>query len=118
MQGGYVYNDVKAIVKAISDNVTLTDGGMAPDDATHSPISTRWEVYLISVGEGHQAMVFMPGDVNHDGIVDVTDVTTTISVALGGTPSPFFMSEADLNHDGIIDVTDVTAVISIALNNN
>ena len=118
LQRGYVYNDVKAIVKAISDNVTLTDGGMAPDDATHSPISTRWEVYLISVGEGHQAMVFMPGDVNHDGIVDVTDVTTTISVALGGTPSPFFMSEADLNHDGIIDVTDVTAVISIALNNN
>ncbi len=61
---------------------------------------------------------WMPGDVNHDGVVDVSDVTATISVALGGQPEIFFMEQGDLNGDGIIDVSDVTAVISRALGNN
>ncbi len=67
----------------------------------------------IKEGEGG---TYKPGDVNHDGNVDVSDVTATISVALGGDPDPFFMNEADLNGDGVIDVSDVTAVISFALN--
>ncbi len=74
------------------------------------------EVYIISATEV-AAQEWLPGDVNHDNIVDVSDVTATISVALGSTPDIFYEAEADLNGDGIIDVSDVTAVIARALAN-
>jgi len=56
------------------------------------------------------------GDVNHDGIVDVNDVTKLITRVLAtGKIDDCFDSEADLNGDGIIDVNDVTALINLVL---
>ncbi len=53
------------------------------------------------------------GDLNRDGYVDVGDVTTIISMALGtATANP---DVADLNGDGLIDVSDVTALIKRVL---
>ena len=55
------------------------------------------------------------GDVNHDGQVNITDVTLLISMALNetGADNP----AADVNGDGIINITDVTTLISLVLNN-
>lgn len=56
----------------------------------------------------------IPGDVNHDGVVDVTDVNITINVVL--TPSSIDnYPAADVNHDGIVDVTDLNMIINILL---
>lgn len=55
------------------------------------------------------------GDANGDGVVDVTDVATTISYALENNPSPFFFDNADVNENGIVDVTDVASIIAIIL---
>ena len=55
------------------------------------------------------------GDVNMDGIVNVTDVTLLISYAMGNDVSPFDDVAADINNDGNINVTDVTLLINIAL---
>lgn len=55
----------------------------------------------------------IPGDLNDDGEVDVTDVNILVNIMLGkqvqcdGNP--------DLNNDGNIDVTDVNAVVNIML---
>ena len=49
----YEYNDVKAIVKAVTPAMSVKGNGVLPDDATHSPVSTLWEAYLISVGESN-----------------------------------------------------------------
>ena len=55
------------------------------------------------------------GDLNHDGFIDVTDVTMLISMVLGGTPAD--LTAADLTGDGELDVSDVTALIALALSN-
>lgn len=59
------------------------------------------------------------GDVNHDGFVDVGDVTALISHILGNTPDVFYFEEANVDQDaeGAYDVGDVTALIAIILGN-
>ena len=55
----------------------------------------------------------LKGDVNADGIVNVTDVTCLINKILGVSSYPD--SVCDLNGDRIINVTDVTALINLIL---
>lgn len=60
--------------------------------------------------------VFKRGDSNGDDVVNVIDVTNTISYILGEPPSEFITEAADTNdHDGI-NVVDVTNIIDIILN--
>ena len=58
------------------------------------------------------------GDVNHDGKVDVADVTTLVDYILGNTPQGFNSNNCDVNEDTKIDVSDVTSLVDIILNNN
>ena len=55
----------------------------------------------------------MPNDVNIDGVVNITDVTTLIGMVLGdGEP---IMVTGDINGDGIVNVTDITELITMLL---
>ncbi len=54
------------------------------------------------------------GDVNHDGNIDVSDVTAMISMILGDVAID--LDSADLDNNGTIDVSDVTALINQILN--
>lgn len=56
----------------------------------------------------------LTGDVNLDGVVDITDVNCIINVILGGTA---FKDTADVNKDGVVDITDINAIINIILHN-
>ena len=65
-------------------------------------------------------LITVKGDVDRDGDWDISDVTATISFALGenlNDPVHYDYDAADTNDDGVIDVTDVTGVISIVLSN-
>ncbi len=55
---------------------------------------------------------FIEGDVNGDGVVDVADISTIISVMAGAT-IPEASGNADVNGDGSVDVADISNVISI-----
>ncbi len=55
------------------------------------------------------------GDVNRDGVVDVSDVTLTIDHVLGASPAKFDASVADLNKDDVIDINDITRMIQTIL---
>ena len=60
--------------------------------------------------------LYQRGDVNHDGIIDINDVTATIDRVLGKTPEGYFCTVcADVFEDNIIDIDDVTALIDIVL---
>lgn len=55
------------------------------------------------------------GDVNDDGVIDVTDVTMLINRVLGTKSTNFHESVADMNGDTVLDVTDVTLLINKVL---
>jgi len=54
-------------------------------------------------------------DVNGDGVTDVADIASVISVMAGesGIANPLQQSRADVNGDGMIDVADIATIISI-----
>ena len=55
------------------------------------------------------------GDMNFDGIVNVTDVTILINSLLNNqTDNP--IENADMNNDGVTNITDVTLLIAQVLN--
>jgi len=65
------------------------------------PVSEMWQTDIV------------PGDVNHDGKVNLCDLVT-ITVALGSTPgSHRWNPNCDLNHDGKVNLQD----LSIAIHN-
>lgn len=57
----------------------------------------------------------IPGDVNNDGVVDITDVNCLINVVLEKVEASVYEGRADVNGDGLVDVSDVNALISITL---
>ena len=58
----------------------------------------------------------LPGDINEDGFINMTDVTAAINYILGSSTGTFNFTNADVNSDGYINMSDVTAIISIILN--
>ena len=52
---------------------------------------------------------------NHDGIVNVTDITLLISCVLNDGNDAVCDECGDLNGDGLINVTDVTLLINKVL---
>ena len=71
-------------------------------DGTESAWSNVEEVTL--AGTGYQI-----GDVNHDGKVNIQDVTALINILLTQVIAP---DEANVNGDNIINISDVTALIN------
>ena len=59
----------------------------------------------------------IPGDVNGDGRISVTDLSSIIGYIQGDKPSSFIQKAADMNNDGKISITDAVRVIYAILNN-
>ena len=55
------------------------------------------------------------GDVNHDGEVNITDVTLTVNKVLGNEATDFYIRNADINEDNMLNITDVTHIVNIIL---
>ena len=58
-------------------------------------------------------MAPQPGDVNADGLINITDVTELIDLLLSGSST--YLSNADANSDGSVNITDVTDLIDLLL---
>jgi hypothetical protein len=58
----------------------------------------------------------IPGDVNMDGSVNISDVTKLISVVLGSVLTDYDSAAADYDRDGDIDISDVIALINRIVN--
>ena len=57
----------------------------------------------------------IPGDVNKDKMVNVSDVTSVINFILGKDSEGVTIKRVDVNSDGIVNVSDVTMLINIIL---
>ena len=93
--------------------------GFVKATGTAMPANKAWIEY-----DGSKELVLpiedttLKGDVNHDGKVDVADVTTLVDYILGNTPQGFDASNCNVNEDTKIDVGDVTSLVDIILNSN
>lgn len=67
--------------------------------------------YIIEIPVVHK-----PGDVNHDGAVNIKDVTDLIDYLLGSNNEVCEVC-ANVKDDGAINIADVTALIDLLLNN-
>lgn len=66
--------------------------------------------FLIVVFAFFRPVFALPGDINGDGKVDITDVAL-VSKAFGSRPgSPRWDARCDTDLNGVIDITDVAFV--------
>ena len=61
---------------------------------------------------------FIPGDVNGDGLVNVTDIVATVNFIMEKPSDGFNKAAADLSGDGDINVTDIVKMVSIIMSGN
>jgi hypothetical protein len=59
---------------------------------------------------------YIPGDVNGDGLVNVTDIVATVNFIMEKPSDGFNKDAADLNGDGLVNVTDIVMMVSIIMN--
>ena len=59
--------------------------------------------------------VGLPGDVNLDGKVDVTDVNIVVNIILGKDQAANYDGRADVNNSDGVDVSDVNILVNIIL---
>ena len=109
---------LKELTVFIPTPLTITDNTFARyDDCTlYVPAASLkaykeapvWKRFLT-------ILPILAGDVNHDGYVNIFDVTLVIDYILDKNPEGFYVEEADVNGDGFINVFDVTLIIDIIL---
>ena len=97
---------VMGIAGLALDNVELLDGVIfQPEDGSwNSPAGQPLRF---------KSTAILKGDVNGDGKVNVSDVSTLINMILGVVSTD--QDRADVNGDGRVNVSDVTALINIIL---
>lgn len=62
-----------------------------------------------------QMHIPIPGDVNGDGEVNISDVTSLIHYILNNDEATIILSNADMNGDGFINISDLTTLVSLIL---
>lgn len=107
----------------------LIGGGVTDDDAWGPALVPAYiQVATTMVSEGVYTFVMpaskvkvmadfapiMIGDVDNNGVVNISDVTALINRLLKGDP---YHERADIDRDGMVRITDVTALISLVLAN-
>ena len=80
------------------------------DWAVSFKVNSQVRLYTVTVT---LANPFKPGDVNHDSMVDINDITEMIDRLLNNSAN--YPDEADVNRDGYFDINDITAAIDIVL---
>ena len=86
---------------------------IAPNEESteHYKIADQWMNFFFEP----EIPDYLLGDVNRDGLINVTDVTLLINYNCDGQVDIDLLA-ADINGDGQINVTDVTMLISMVLN--
>ena len=59
----------------------------------------------------------MIGDVNGDGVINISDVVCLINYILEKDNPIFIYNAADVNNDGSINISDVTSIVDLIINN-
>lgn len=83
--------------------------GMISGSKTVASFVDNFSIYYTAKGQ----QIGTVGDINVDGVVNVSDVTALINKILG--TADFSDELCDINADGVVNVSDVTALINMIL---
>ena len=72
--------------------------------------NTKWSDYFGSIIE----MIITPGDVDGDGVLGISDLSSLIDLLLSGGET----LGSDVNGDGEVNIADVSALIDMLLQAN
>jgi len=100
------------VVRLTSNSLTVKNS-----DGTLSTLELADTNTAISV-LGEQQIAGQTGDVNGDGVVDLTDAVMILYASLGVEQKNYDASVADVNGDGVVDVTDAIAIVNSSLNDD
>lgn len=103
-------------------NVVLSQG-----DGSHQTVDVTGiskDIYLeitsttnkYTVADVTDQYAWLPGDVNGDGTVDVSDISALIDMLMGSATDAGTISRSDVNGDGIADPSDLSNLIDMLLN--
>jgi len=68
-----------------------------------------------TANDGFKSVSVLKGDVNGDGIIDISDATTLIDILLGSFANYDTMQRCDVDYDGSVSIKDVTELIDYLL---
>jgi len=94
--------------------VTAAENAGAPREA-NVKVAIPGAYLILKVSQDGDATPAVKGDVNNDGVVDVTDVNILLNIILGLDDAANYDGRADVTGEGDVDVADVNAVINIIL---
>ena len=97
--------------------LTEATGNVKITFATSSKRAYIDDIKLVSTNEDTPILL---GDADHNGQVNVTDVTALVNIVLGkddNEPHIYNHQAADVNKDGKVDITDVTELVNMILKN-
>ena len=112
----YIYNENDTLV--IYNNFS---GVSKPEDLTKNydveGMVSYYDgkVQIVPIAFTESVVAGLQGDVNNDGVVNITDVTVLISAVMAENYENINTTNADMNGDGNINITDVTMLINAVM---
>ncbi len=92
------------------------------DDGEYFLGDFYWMYYSFELLTDEQLNVFTStvamGDVNGDGLINLTDADWIVKHFVGKTPNGFISNAADVNGDGLINLSDASQVVNIFVGRN
>ena len=111
-----------AIVDRYPDSGSTDEGNVITPAQVSQANAKNWAIYHYNwynnSWEPMAGSSFQRGDVNGDGSVNISDVTTLINYLLGETGIEINLAGADCNADGSVNISDATALINYLLGGN
>ena len=105
--------EIATLTVNIADN--MPDGDYAVEmknmKLTETDISKYYETEIVKCKLTISSYTL--GDINNDGVVDVSDYTGVANHIHGNTPTEFNARAADVDENGTIDVSDYTGIANI-----
>ncbi len=99
-------------------DITVKFYDLEPDinynfDFRYRPTIGGYHTILYDVDFSFTGPTGLPGDVNLDGVVNVTDVSLIVNKMLTGeAPGGYHHEYADVNNDGMVNITDVSMLVA------
>lgn len=112
----YVVDGQTVRVDSVACGDTLVLYDYTPGDSAHYSFS-GWTGEQLTTMPAHdltyEGTLLLVGDVNHDGVVNSTDVVAIYNYINEGEDSGVSLRDADINGDGVVNSSDVTALYNL-----